>query len=688
VGISSAGRQDAAPTVRIDRSEPLAHAVGDRVEFPDLTSVGLPAGGSAGGAAGPHVGTVVGHWERRDHWPERCRCPYLVLLDSGTTIYCPHTGDDFIRRSDVGMCTEYGIGSRVECRMGEDGRWFPGTVIQVHEDWIDSWKSTPPYLVDFDYGRSRPIWGNRYNMRPTSIVPKKRATSLRFRVGDRVDCSCEDCWKPGTVVKRWYSEEGFNKGHAVPYQIQLDNGDLIYAPTDTSDCIKRSTVPKKQLRFQPGMKVECLVEDGWLNGTITKLDAFANGRIVPYQIRIDSGDMRGDRVYAPVDNDRCVHLPARFRKGDVVEVAREGWRDHWLLGRVVATWVEDDGRDRPDRRGTTVPYKVEIDPSECPYLETGDELVRYVAEDDDRYVHMPARFDEGDRVECWIEGEWRAGTVVGLWLEDDYEDYVPYEVELDDDDWEGEAVFVCRDDDDHIRVLPAESDLEAAVVVPSLGHENHFVRAMSKIMIQNDNFSDATDLLVERIDSIRRTIDSATAAGSAAAVEDDGNSNNNVSLDNERFYLSGFLLSLADVHEAKGEYAEMKDALDESLRLIDEMAEDGERSRRRLHVLEKLALNATLTKNQKANITYLEEAIALGQQISDQESYRLGTLLYDCGRLNAAGKRQQRERGIEQMSKGVDILSRVCGRHDSRVVEARETLEAAMKGGNDDDERR
>ena len=168
-------------------------------------------------------------------------------------------------------------------------------------------------------------------------------------------------------------------------------------------------MPKKQLRFQPGMKVECLVEDGWLNGTITKLDAFANGRIVPYQIRIDSGDMRGDRVYAPVDNDRCVHLPARFKKGDAVEVAREGWRDHWLLGRVVATWVEDDGRDGPDRRGTTVPYKVEIDPSECPYLETGDELVRYVAEDDDRHVHRPARFDEGDRVECWVEGEWRAG---------------------------------------------------------------------------------------------------------------------------------------------------------------------------------------------------------------------------------------------------------------------------------------
>ncbi|EJK54448.1 hypothetical protein THAOC_25921, partial [Thalassiosira oceanica] len=50
-GISSAGRQDAAPTVRIDRSEPLAHAVGDRVEFPDLTSVGLPRG-VRGGAAG------------------------------------------------------------------------------------------------------------------------------------------------------------------------------------------------------------------------------------------------------------------------------------------------------------------------------------------------------------------------------------------------------------------------------------------------------------------------------------------------------------------------------------------------------------------------------------------------------------------------------------------------------------
>ena len=63
-------------------------------------------------------------------------------------------------------------------------------------------------------------------------------TTLRFTVGTRVVCNCGG-WKPGTVVKLFYRESSFPAGKVVPYQIQLDNGKLIYAPTDEDHVVQR-----------------------------------------------------------------------------------------------------------------------------------------------------------------------------------------------------------------------------------------------------------------------------------------------------------------------------------------------------------------------------------------------------------------------------------------------------------------
>ena len=60
------------------------------------------------------------------------------------------------------------------------------------------------------------------------------------------------------------------------------------------------------------------------------------GRIVPYQIALSTGEM----VYAPVDDDYCVHRPARFEVGTRVEVLLVddgGGDDHensWIPGQV------------------------------------------------------------------------------------------------------------------------------------------------------------------------------------------------------------------------------------------------------------------------------------------------------------------------------------------------------------------
>jgi len=63
----------------------------------------------------------------------------------------------------------------------------------------------------------------------------KRFKNLRFKVGDRVECNTgKPVWPGGTVVKI-----GWNTGNGIaPYQVKLDQGDLIFAPADVDDLIR------------------------------------------------------------------------------------------------------------------------------------------------------------------------------------------------------------------------------------------------------------------------------------------------------------------------------------------------------------------------------------------------------------------------------------------------------------------
>lgn len=64
--------------------------------------------------------------------------------------------------------------------------------------------------------------------------------SLRFEVGARVECRQDPPgrWDGGTVVGRYYREPEWPPGEFAPYQVQLDDGPLIYAPVDSDDCIR------------------------------------------------------------------------------------------------------------------------------------------------------------------------------------------------------------------------------------------------------------------------------------------------------------------------------------------------------------------------------------------------------------------------------------------------------------------
>ena len=61
--------------------------------------------------------------------------------------------------------------------------------------------------------------------------------SLRFAVGARVECWI-GTWAPGRVIKLHYHEASFEPGYFAPYQVELDDGGLIYAPEDDDECIR------------------------------------------------------------------------------------------------------------------------------------------------------------------------------------------------------------------------------------------------------------------------------------------------------------------------------------------------------------------------------------------------------------------------------------------------------------------
>lgn len=148
---------------------------------------------------------------------------------------------------------------------------------------------------------------------PKSYVPRG-APKLRFSPGDRVLCNYGE-WVGGTITGLWYREDDWPRGQYAPYQVRLDNGDMICAPNDNDESIKAADAAehKKQpsqkvpeLRFAIGDRVLCNCGEEWKGGTITghyyREDDWPRGEYAPYQVRLDAGNL----ICAPSDNDGCI----------------------------------------------------------------------------------------------------------------------------------------------------------------------------------------------------------------------------------------------------------------------------------------------------------------------------------------------------------------------------------------------
>ena len=73
---------------------------------------------------------------------------------------------------------------------------------------------------------------------------------LRFDVGDRVACNIGG-WASGTIVKVWYRDESWPEDKLAPYQVQLDQGTLIYAPIDDDRAIKAFEGSEAEVEPEP-----------------------------------------------------------------------------------------------------------------------------------------------------------------------------------------------------------------------------------------------------------------------------------------------------------------------------------------------------------------------------------------------------------------------------------------------------
>jgi G3E family GTPase len=73
----------------------------------------------------------------------------------------------------------------------------------------------------------------------TPALTEQKRAALRFAIGDQVECNTGGRWRKGEVVCQMYLEEGMPPGLVAPYQVQLRDGELIYATVDEDEVVRR-----------------------------------------------------------------------------------------------------------------------------------------------------------------------------------------------------------------------------------------------------------------------------------------------------------------------------------------------------------------------------------------------------------------------------------------------------------------
>ena len=88
-------------------------------------------------------------------------------------------------------------------------------------------------LTDTEMRQYRSVWADEMARLESISGP------FRFELGTRVQCAMRDGeWLGGTVVAHHFREPEWPADRWTPYQVKLDDGDLIWAPADVDECIR------------------------------------------------------------------------------------------------------------------------------------------------------------------------------------------------------------------------------------------------------------------------------------------------------------------------------------------------------------------------------------------------------------------------------------------------------------------
>lgn len=111
------------------------------------------------------------------------------------------------------------------------GVGIPAEVQECGQEEVLESLPTAEVLTDWSNGKDSP-WP------PEALPPAD--VDLRFGPDDRVECFVgkPDGWLGGRIAQMWYREPSFPAGFIAPYQVELDDGRLIFAPEDSERCIR------------------------------------------------------------------------------------------------------------------------------------------------------------------------------------------------------------------------------------------------------------------------------------------------------------------------------------------------------------------------------------------------------------------------------------------------------------------
>ena len=263
-------------------------------------------------------------------------------------------------------------------------------------------------------------------------IADKDTVQLRFPIGTRVECNC-GAWKAGTIVRHFYTQSTFGEDKCVPYQVQLDEGRLIFAPKDEDEVVRLLIAEPKT--GGGGRRPSRRRKE-------KKAPVLAHGANEPSRFQL------GDRVEVKISCNSEPGSPQGVEMISVHSIAGGRWvpakvtklryaQEDWCPGFYCAYAVQVHGDATPD----------------------GVQYETPVREDDERCIRSapplappppPPRFSVGTRVECnGGPNGWKAGVVREIWPEAPSGVLMPYCVELDG----GGTVLIPHDEDLGIRAL-------------------------------------------------------------------------------------------------------------------------------------------------------------------------------------------------------------------------------------------